>query len=158
MTIRKIKIEMLSDWRIGSGEGSHGDLDSTILRDREDFPYIPVSTLKGILRDAAEQAAHALDNGGAKGPWNAFAALLFGDEPALPGRDEAAKSLRPRPRRRLPPRLSARWQAMARKCAAVLARASGTSMSTSAYSTAPFRATSSKRRLPVSAVPVSGLI
>lgn len=54
METNKIKytITFLSDWHIGSGLGSGADADSTVLKDKNDFPYVPGKTIKGLLKDA----------------------------------------------------------------------------------------------------------
>ena len=46
------KIEMLSDWHVGSGLDSGADADSIVLKDDDNLPYIPGKTIKGLLRDS----------------------------------------------------------------------------------------------------------
>ena len=46
------RIEMLSDWHIGSGLDSATDANALVLKDERDLPYIPGKTIKGLLRDA----------------------------------------------------------------------------------------------------------
>ncbi|MFA7413306.1 MAG: RAMP superfamily CRISPR-associated protein [Rhizobium sp.] len=77
-----LHISTLSDWAIGTGKGRYASLDSMVARDAQDLPYIPASTLKGMLRDASEQAALALDDGRA-GNWTAFVDRLFGSQPVV---------------------------------------------------------------------------
>ena len=48
------KIEMFSDWHTGSGLASGSDVDLLVIKDRHNSPYIPGKTLKGLLKDAAE--------------------------------------------------------------------------------------------------------
>lgn len=48
------KITFLGYWHIGSGLSGGADVDSTVLRDINGFPYIPGKTIKGLLREAAE--------------------------------------------------------------------------------------------------------
>jgi len=48
----KFKIEFLSDWHIGSGLDAGADADSIVLKDKDNLPYIPGKTLKGLLKDA----------------------------------------------------------------------------------------------------------
>lgn len=91
-----IEFTMLSDWHMGSGESARGDLDRTVLRDREKFPFIPASTVKGILRDAAEQVAFALDDGSDGGDWPDAVGFLFGDEAAMRGAGGILKGKQPR--------------------------------------------------------------
>lgn len=77
-----LHIETLSDWAIGTGKGRYGSLDSMVARDADGLPFIPASTLKGMLRDASEQAALALDDGKG-GDWCAFVDRLFGSQPVV---------------------------------------------------------------------------
>lgn len=53
----KLKIDLLDDWHIGSGQGKGAHLDAVLDRDSFGMPYIPGKMLKGLLRDAAERAA-----------------------------------------------------------------------------------------------------
>lgn len=83
MTRINLQFKMLSDWRIGSGKGQQGALDDLVQRDAEGFPYIPTSTLRGIIRDSAEQLAYALDGGQKGGIWFGLVDCLFGSQPNL---------------------------------------------------------------------------
>ena len=61
--MHSIKIDMtisfLSKWHCGSGEG--GILaDRLVSRDSRNCPYIPGSTLKGVVRDSCEQLSRTL--------------------------------------------------------------------------------------------------
>jgi len=87
-----VRIDMLADWHVGSGEGIPGGIDRLVQRDRHDLPFIPGKTLTGIWRDGCELAVRALDQGEASGPWHEVLDVLFGDEPTRP----------PRPRREEP--------------------------------------------------------
>lgn len=75
-----LRIEMLSDWRIGSGVGRQGAVDSLVVRDVHDLPYVPSTTLRGMWRDAAEQLAYGLD-GGPSGDFATLVNRLFGSQP-----------------------------------------------------------------------------
>ena len=79
---------MVSDWRVGSGSGRQGAIDDLIRRDEDGFPFLPVSTLRGVWRDAAEQLAFALD-GGKIDAWRAAVDRLFGSQPALAAETDA---------------------------------------------------------------------
>lgn len=46
------KIEMLSDWHVGSGLDAGSDVDVLVLKDEDNLPYIPGKTIKGLLKDA----------------------------------------------------------------------------------------------------------
>jgi CRISPR/Cas system CSM-associated protein Csm3 (group 7 of RAMP superfamily) len=48
----KYKIEILSEWHIGSGLGAGAETDAEILKDEQGLPYIPGKTIKGLLKDA----------------------------------------------------------------------------------------------------------
>jgi len=48
----KYKIEMLSDWNIGSGLDGGADADLLVLKDEDNLPYIPGKTIKGLLKDS----------------------------------------------------------------------------------------------------------
>ena len=48
----KYKIEMLSDWHIGSGLDSATDADALVLKNDIGQPYIPGKTIKGLIKDA----------------------------------------------------------------------------------------------------------
>lgn len=52
MEILEYKIEMLSDWHVGSGLDSATDADELVLKDDDNLPYIPGKTIKGLLKDA----------------------------------------------------------------------------------------------------------
>jgi len=54
MTI-KYKIELLSEWHVGSGLDSGSDADALVLKDENNLPYIPGKTIKGLLRDSLSE-------------------------------------------------------------------------------------------------------
>jgi len=49
------KIELLSDWHVGSGLDSGADADSVVLKDDKNLPYIPGKTIKGLLKDSLNE-------------------------------------------------------------------------------------------------------
>ena len=51
----KVALKIKSGFAIGSGLGLAGILDDTIMRDIRGLPYIPGTTLKGVIRDACEE-------------------------------------------------------------------------------------------------------
>ncbi len=53
MTKYKMKIEILTDTLIGSGEGFGTVIDTDIVFDDIGIPYIPSKRMKGLLRDSA---------------------------------------------------------------------------------------------------------
>ena len=75
------RLMMLSDWHIGTGAGRSGEVNATIRRDHRDLPFVPAKSLTGILRDACETAARALDDGQDRGSWQRIVTVLFGSQP-----------------------------------------------------------------------------
>lgn len=53
----RLKFELSSYWRIGSGKGSGAVADALVLRDASGLPVIPGKAVKGLLRDAMTVAA-----------------------------------------------------------------------------------------------------
>ena len=51
----KYKIEMLSDWHVGSGLDAGAESDAVVLKNEMGLPYIPGKTIKGLLKDAANE-------------------------------------------------------------------------------------------------------
>lgn len=72
-----LRVRMLSDWHCGTGTGVAGGVDRVVVRDPSGLPFIPATTLTGIVRDAAEQVASACDGDG-PGRWSAWVTWLFG--------------------------------------------------------------------------------
>lgn len=93
-------LHMLTDWRVGDGTGRHGLHGSSVLRDGDGLPFIPAKTLNGVLRDACEIVARALDSG-QQGVWSTWVDYVFGHQSALPlaeaARSSAAPTAYPRP-------------------------------------------------------------
>lgn len=81
-----LKIEMLSDWHIGSGAGRPGEIDSLVKKDHNGLPYIPAKTITGIWRDACELLTQGFDNNQDNGQWKKWVNYLFGDQPSDPNR------------------------------------------------------------------------
>lgn len=74
-----VTIETRTDWHVGSGTGVPGMWHATVERDCDGLPYVPGTTLTGVLRDAALTVARALDDGAADGAWQRWHRYLFGD-------------------------------------------------------------------------------
>ena len=53
----KIEIKLYSFWSVGSGKVGCS-LDSIVLRDKDNLPYIPGRTFKGLLRDAYNECGY----------------------------------------------------------------------------------------------------
>ncbi|MDD4191711.1 MAG: RAMP superfamily CRISPR-associated protein [Mangrovibacterium sp.] len=51
----RYQITFFSEWHCGSGLTSGSDLDQLVIKDRDGFPMIPGKTLKGLLKEAAEE-------------------------------------------------------------------------------------------------------
>lgn len=56
----ELNIRFESKWHTGSGEGDLL-LDRLIRRDARNWPYIPGSTLKGVIRESCEKLSRTLD-------------------------------------------------------------------------------------------------
>ena len=85
-----IKLTMTSDWHIGSGVGRQGSVDSLVLRDPDDLPYAPSSTVAAMWRDAAEQLAYGLNQAAGKdGNWEHLVTAFFGSQPAIENSGQA---------------------------------------------------------------------
>jgi CRISPR/Cas system CSM-associated protein Csm3 (group 7 of RAMP superfamily) len=52
----KVIFEVLSYWRVGSGFGQAGSLDATCARDQDGLPYIPGRQVRGLFREALNDA------------------------------------------------------------------------------------------------------
>jgi CRISPR-associated protein Csx10 len=61
MTQLKLKIELLSDTMIGSGDGYGAVIDSDVVYDEIGIPFIPARRIKGCLRDSALQVVERLN-------------------------------------------------------------------------------------------------
>ena len=46
-------IEFFSNWHCGSGQAAGADVDALVVKDRDGLPYVPGRTLKGLLKEAA---------------------------------------------------------------------------------------------------------
>lgn len=95
----ELLITFHSDWRIGTGKGSAGELDDLARRDSRGMPVVPAATVTGMMRDGCERVAAALDRGTDAAEWRAWVELLFGSQPGQDGRHDrvpvpAALSLR----------------------------------------------------------------
>lgn len=72
-----LRIDFLSDWHCGTGQGRHAGVDRVVARDSAGLPYVPAKTLLGLWRDACEKAAFGLDDGVA-GEWTKLVGVIFG--------------------------------------------------------------------------------
>lgn len=78
-----LTITTLSDWHIGTGAGIPGGVDRSVIRDPGGLPYMPASSLTGLVRASAKTIAlalddDALDNATPDGPWMRWFNWLFG--------------------------------------------------------------------------------
>ncbi len=53
MTTINYKIEFLDYWHLSSGLSAGAKLDSTVVKDKDDLPYLSGKTLKGLVREMA---------------------------------------------------------------------------------------------------------
>ena len=51
----KYKIEFFDLWHCGSGLSAGADVDALVIKDKDNLPYIPGKTLKGLIREAVEE-------------------------------------------------------------------------------------------------------
>lgn len=50
-------ITFYSQWHCGSGTSAGANLDALVIKDKNGMPFIPGKTLKGLIREAAENVA-----------------------------------------------------------------------------------------------------
>lgn len=48
------KITFLSDWHAGSGLSAGAEADLVVIKDKNNLPYLPGKTIKGLIRDVFE--------------------------------------------------------------------------------------------------------
>lgn len=82
-TTASLEIKILSYWHAGSGLGRGADVDALVLKDRDDLPYLPGRTVKGLLREGVLSCEDA----GLVHPGRACS--LFG-KPATAGHPDAS--------------------------------------------------------------------
>lgn len=71
------QITFYSDWHCSSGQSAGFGVDLTVIRDRYGLPFIPGRTLKGLLRDAAENFME-LSGADNYDSWEKFIKDIFG--------------------------------------------------------------------------------
>ncbi len=49
------KIEFHTDWHCGSGLAAGADVDALVVKDKNNMPFVPGKTMKGLVREAAEE-------------------------------------------------------------------------------------------------------
>ena len=77
-----IRLRLKSAATFGRGDGVAGLIDREIEYDRNGFPYLKGKTLKGLMRESAENIVYALENLQGQSGWEEVKEHLFG----LPGR------------------------------------------------------------------------
>jgi len=50
----KYKIQFFDYWHLSSGLSAGAQLDSTVVKDKDNLPYVPAKTIKGLVRELAE--------------------------------------------------------------------------------------------------------
>jgi CRISPR/Cas system CSM-associated protein Csm3 (group 7 of RAMP superfamily) len=48
-------IQFFSEWHCGSGLAAGADVDELVIKDKNNLPFIPGKTLKGLVREAVEE-------------------------------------------------------------------------------------------------------
>lgn len=81
-SVAQFTLDFDSDWHLGSGSGRSGSVDASVVRDRNGLPYVPGTSMRGVLRHAAETIALGLD-GGKPDSWCEWVEWLFGSQPSL---------------------------------------------------------------------------
>jgi CRISPR/Cas system CSM-associated protein Csm3 (group 7 of RAMP superfamily) len=102
-----VKIDMLSYWVAGSGSGRARDVDAVIIRDKDNLPYIPGRTLRGLLREACQTAEDCGEHGVPAGTTN----RLFGTASTLANPTRTIPGILSIDDSRLSSTLSAKWRA-----------------------------------------------
>lgn len=54
MSTIKYDLEFFTYWHCGSGQAAGADVDSLVIKDKHNLPYVPGKTIKGLLRESAE--------------------------------------------------------------------------------------------------------
>lgn len=54
MAVIKYSMEFLSDWHCGSGLSAGADVDALVIKDKNNLPFVPGKTMKGLIREAVE--------------------------------------------------------------------------------------------------------
>lgn len=49
------KIEFFNEWHTGSGLSAGADVDDLVIKDKDNLPFVPGKTIKGLLRQAVEE-------------------------------------------------------------------------------------------------------
>ena len=68
--------KFLSEWHCSSGLTGTSEIDLTVIKDDEGFPYIPGRTIKGLLRDFAQSVFDSSE----EDKWGKFIENVFGSE------------------------------------------------------------------------------
>lgn len=56
------QIEFYTDWHCGSGLSAGADLDALVIKNKDQLPFVPGKTIKGLLREAIEEIHRLSDN------------------------------------------------------------------------------------------------
>ncbi|MEA3228713.1 MAG: RAMP superfamily CRISPR-associated protein [Campylobacterota bacterium] len=51
----KYELQFFDYWHLGSGLSSGAKLDSSVIKDNDGLPYAPAKTIKGLVREMAEE-------------------------------------------------------------------------------------------------------
>lgn len=55
MNTIKYEITFHTDWHCGSGLAAGADVDALVVKDKNEMPFIPGKTIKGLIREAVEE-------------------------------------------------------------------------------------------------------
>lgn len=55
MNTIKYEVTFHTEWHCGSGLAAGADVDALVVKDKDDMPFIPGKTIKGLVREAVEE-------------------------------------------------------------------------------------------------------
>jgi CRISPR-associated protein Csx10 len=84
MSLLMLRLELLSDTLIGSGEGWGASIDRDVVFDDTGLPYIPARRVKGCLRESAIEVVEMFEMSGIDTASSEDIKMLFGK----PGQDQ----------------------------------------------------------------------
>ncbi len=72
MNTIKYKIEFFSNWHCSSGLSAGAEIDTLVIKDKDNLPYVPGKTLKGLITEAVEDIMSFTNNSDASELIQAF--------------------------------------------------------------------------------------
>lgn len=59
----RYRLHFYSDWHCGSGLAAGADMDALVIKDKNNLPYVPGKTIKGLVREAVADLLHLVAAG-----------------------------------------------------------------------------------------------